>query len=213
MYPLSLNCLASFQPMNVVWEFFIKGGPVMVPLVMTSVIGVAAIIYKILSLRRERILPSALVTKWDAMEEISADDVTDDTSLGRLAKVALRQRGRSSKDITRSVEIAARQEVLRLHSGVQILDIVIAVAPLLGLLGTASGLVAIFKGLGDTSDNTTIAHGISEALHCTIFGLAVAVPCVIAHGHFTRQIETLTAQLEAMLASLADRLESTSHRR
>lgn len=210
---MTISPLLASNPMNVVWEFFIKGGPVMVPLVMTSVIGVAAIIYKILSLRRERILPKDLVGKWEAFDELSNDDCAVDTSLGRLARVALRQRGKSSKEITRSVEIAARQEVLRLYAGIQVLDIVIAVAPLLGLLGTAGGLVAIFKGLGETSDNTTIAHGISEALHCTIFGLAVAVPCVIAHGHFTRQIETLTAQLEGMLASLADRLESTTHRR
>lgn len=209
---LMLFYLAATNPVEFIWDFFAKGGPVMLPLLVTSVVGVTAIVFKALSLRRERILPKNLVGKWEAFEDISHDDTVADTSLGRLAKVALRQRGKNSKEITRAVEIAARQEVLRLYSGMQLIDIVIAVAPLLGLLGTAGGLVGIFKGLGETSDNAMIAHGISEALHCTIFGLAIAVPCVVAHGLFTRQIETLTAQLEGLLANLAERLEIHSSR-
>jgi biopolymer transport protein ExbB len=71
------------------------------------------------------------------------------------------------------------------------------------LIGTASGLVLIFQGLGNNSDHLAIARGISEALTTTIFGLTIAVPCVIAHGYFLRRIETLTARLETLLADLA----------
>jgi biopolymer transport protein ExbB len=80
----------------------------------------------------------------------------------------------------------------------------------LGLLGTASGLVAIFQGLGDTADHLAIARGIAIALNTTIFGLAIAVPCVVAHGYFTRRIEVLTARLESLLADLAHVCQKTS---
>ena len=92
---------------------------------------------------------------------------------------------------------------MHLHAGIGVLDTVITIAPLLGLLGTASGLVLIFQGLGDNSDHLAIARGIAEALTTTIFGLAIAVPCVVAHGYFIRRIEMLTARLESLLASLA----------
>jgi biopolymer transport protein ExbB len=101
------------------------------------------------------------------------------------------------------VEAAAREETVHLHAGISVLDTVITIAPLLGLLGTASGLVRIFQGLGDNSDHLAIARGIAEALTTTIFGLAIAVPCVIAHGYFLRRIETQTARLESLLAGLS----------
>ena len=78
---------------------------------------------------------------------------------------------------------------------------VITIAPLLGLLGTASGLVSVFSGLdGKGTDHIVLAQGISEALYTTIGGLAVAVPAVIAQSHFTRKIETMAAELELTLS-------------
>lgn len=116
--------------------------------------------------------------------------------------MTIKHRGKPREEIIQSVEAASREENVRLHSGIGVLDIVITVAPLLGLLGTASGLVTIFRGLGETNDNSRIALGIAEALYTTIFGLAIAVPCVIAHGYFLRKIEILTARLEILLSDL-----------
>ena len=133
-----------------------------------------------------------------------------DSTLARLAAVAVRHRGKPQRDIILSVEASAREETSRLHAGIGVLDIVITVAPLLGLLGTASGLVTIFQGLGDNSDQSAIARGIAIALNTTIFGLAIAVPCVVAHGYFTRRIEVLTARLESLLADLAHDCQKSS---
>jgi biopolymer transport protein ExbB len=127
--------------------------------------------------------------------------------LARLAAVAVKHRGKSHSEITHFVESAARVEVVHLHAGIAVLDTVITVAPLLGLLGTASGLVRIFQGLGNNSDHLAIAQGIAEALTTTIVGLAIAVPCIVAHGHFVRRIEMLTMRLEGLLADLAHACE------
>jgi biopolymer transport protein ExbB len=91
-----------------------------------------------------------------------------------------------------------------------VLDTVITISPLLGLLGTASGLVTIFEGLGEEANYLTIARGIAEAMTTTIFGLAIAVPGVIAHGYFSRKIEMITVRLEALLAGLAQVCQKTA---
>jgi biopolymer transport protein ExbB len=80
------------------------------------------------------------------------------------------------------------------------------------LLGTASGLVTIFQGLSDSADHLAIARGIAKALNTTIFGLTIAVPCVVAHGYFTRRIEVLTARLESLLADLAHVCQRASNK-
>jgi biopolymer transport protein ExbB len=71
--------------------------------------------------------------------------------------------------------------------------------------------VAIFQGLGETTDHVAIARGIAVALNTTIFGLAIAVPCVIAHSYFVRRIEMLTARLEGLMGDLVHVLNSQDH--
>jgi biopolymer transport protein ExbB len=194
------------------WQFLEKGGLFMIPLGITSIIAVTATLYKFLSLSKNRVIPEKLARNVEDFKELAAADRIEpvlkefakgESSLARLAAVAVKHRGRPQRDIILAVESCAREETSRLHAGIGVLETSITIAPLLGLLGTASGLVTIFQGLGDTADHLTIAHGIAEALSTTIFGLAIAVPCVVAHGYFTRRIEVLTARLESLLSDLA----------
>ena len=205
--------------LSVAWEFLHKGGIFMIPLGITSIAGTMAIVYKFLSLSSSRVIPAALALEVSKIPqpiaEVQAATLlrkweNGPSALARLATVALKQRGKSRGEITHSVESAAREEVLYLHAGISVLDTIITIAPLLGLLGTASGLVRIFQGLGDNSDHLAIARGIAEALTTTIFGLAIAVPCVIAHGYFIRRIEMLTARLESLLSHLSAAFEKTN---
>lgn len=198
--------------LSAAWDFLHRGGVFMIPLGLTSVAGMMAILYKALSLSSSRVIPRALAhdvahfqrpTVADAAEPVLTGIEHGHSVLARLAAVVLKHRGKSRGEITHAVESAAREETVHLHAGIGVLDTVITIAPLLGLLGTASGLVLIFQGLGDNSDHLAIARGIAEALTTTIFGLAIAVPCVVAHGYFVRRIETLTARLESLLASLS----------
>ena len=117
--------------------------------------------------------------------------------------MAARHRGKPRAAITDAVQASARDEVVQLNSGMTILDTVITVAPLFGLLGTASGLVVIFQGLGETTDHDIVARGIARALDNTIVGLAIAVPAVVAHGWFSRRIEVLVSRLELLLERTA----------
>lgn len=201
------------------WDFLHKGGIFMIPLGITSVVGIAAILYKFLSLSPKRVIPAQLEKQLSNFAELTHNGrevpVVKEvekagSALARLAASAIKHRGKSQSDISSAIESAARVEIARLHAGIGVLDIVITVAPLLGLLGTASGLVTIFQGLSDAADHLAIARGIAEALNTTIFGLAIAVPCVIAHGYFTRRIELLTVRLESLLSDLCEACQGDS---
>lgn len=208
--PASLAATA-FSGFQSVWDFFQKGGIFMIPLVLTSLIGLMAIVYKILSLSRKRVIPEKLEREVANFETHAANGTSEpilrefqkgESTLARLGSVAVKHAGKPREQVSAAVEAAAREETVHLHSGIAILDIVITIAPLLGLVGTASGLVVIFEGLGETSNHLAISRGIAEALSTTIFGIAIAVPAVIAHGYFFRKIEKLTARLEGLLADL-----------
>lgn len=200
--------------LQVVWKYFEDGGHFMYPLLLCLVVGFTIIVFKMLSLRRAHIIPCHLADRVDRFEEcVETGNVElllqeferGKTALARLAAVAVRNRGKSQADITDAVQTVARYEILQLGTGMTALDVVIVVSPLLGLLGTASGLAFLFQEMaksGDISDAQRIALGIAMALNTTIFGLAITVPCVIAQSFFNRKIESFTTELELVLSKL-----------
>src|SRR5690606_19934481 len=133
-----------------IWNFLTKGGPFMIPLAITSVVGGMAILYKFLSLSRSRVVPDALAAQVASFENHVANNTfgpvlqefqKGESTLARLCAVAVKHQGKPQAEITQAVEASAREETVHLHAGIGVLDVVITVAPLLGLLGTASGLV------------------------------------------------------------------------
>ena len=204
--------ISNASSLDTLVSFFRDGGLFIYPLVLSSVIGITVIVFKFVSLRRSTIVPEGLALEIESIDENSSAAKWEalqnrfgrgDSALARLGAVTLRHSGKPQVEITSAVESAARGEMLRIHSGIQTLDVLITVAPLLGLLGTVSGLVNVFRGLSDASDHLAIARGIAEALHTTIFGISIAVVAVVAHGWFMRRIELMTARLESVLADLA----------
>jgi biopolymer transport protein ExbB len=94
----------------------------------------------------------------------------------------------------------------RLEKGLVVLEIATGAGPLLGLLGTLSGLVGIFSTLGGSGDPVMVARGISEALNTTIVGLAVAVPSLVAYSYFQRRIEMAAVEMESIAGDLLSKL-------
>ncbi|MCX6875345.1 MAG: MotA/TolQ/ExbB proton channel family protein [Verrucomicrobia bacterium] len=208
--PAITSPIEAFQ---VTWSFLVRGGFFMIPLSLCSIVGMMAIVFKLLSLSRHQVIPEALAREVEAFEHRIAENTHASTirqfqegksTLARLCAVAIKNRGKALADITQAVESSAREETVHLHSGIGVLDVLVTVAPLLGLLGSASGLVVIFEGLGETTDHVVVARGIAVALHTTIFGIAIAVVCVIFHSWFMRRIERFTVRLEAMLGDFVN---------
>ncbi len=181
-------------------------------LLVTSIVSLSVIIFKAVTIRRKLIVPSHLERDVETFEEkLDAGDITKishefkegKSPLSRLCDVALENADRSQTEVQEVVQSRAREEVVKMNAGMSVLEVVITIAPLLGLLGTASGLVVVFQDLGQASqDPATIARGIARALNTTIAGLAISVPSVIAHSYFSRQIETSAVRLEVLLGRM-----------
>jgi len=195
-------------------NFLQTGGVFMIPIVICSVVAVAIVLQRFLALRRNNIIPAQLEGSIerlhtgpgsDALAGLASLAAIDPSPLGHIVNAAFERREHGGEGLRIGVEAVAREEVSKLQSGLAILEVIITVAPLIGLLGTLSGLIAVFGGLGSSSalqgpDPSVIAAGISEALFTTVGGLVVAVPVVIAHSWLNRHIERMSSRLEVLVA-------------
>lgn len=189
-------------------DFFVKGGPFMLLLVLLSIVSLTVILLRGAALRQNAVVPDAVA---DAVEKLQPGDNLDllqetmqanSSALTRILSTLIRHLDWPKAENLEAIQTKARNEVSRLERGLVILEISTGVAPLLGLLGTLSGLVSIFASIGGSGDPVVIARGISEALNTTIAGLAVAAPSLIAHNYFQRKVEVMAIEMESIAADL-----------
>ena len=179
-----------------------------------SFVGIAVCIHRGLTLRWKSIIPVALrgdlARCGSAFREGRAAALfhklnVSDSLVGRVGRVALSSEYDTREEAHSAVEATAREQIVKLENGMGILEVVITISPLLGLLGTVSGLVSVFATLGGTdgsADPTLIAAGIAVALNTTVAGLIVAVIMVIFHSYFSRRLERIAARIEVIAGHL-----------
>jgi len=180
-----------------------------------SFLGIAVSIHRALTLKWSSVIPVDLRTMLHRCDEIFENGQatrlletlrTSDSAIGRIGRVALSPDFESRESASEAVESTAKEQMVTLEKGVGVLEVVIMIAPLLGLLGTVSGLVSVFATLGASgggvTDPSQIAAGISVALNTTIAGLVVAVITVILHSFFTRRLERAAARIEVIAGHL-----------
>lgn len=180
----------------------------MVLLLLLSLISCTVILLRGRALREKAVIPPEVAL---ALEKLfPGDDIhplqaaidRHPSAISRILKVLIAHLNWQKTENLEAVQTRARQEMAHLEKGLVILEISTGVAPLLGLLGTLSGLVGIFATIGSSGDPVQIARGISEALNTTIVGLGVAVPSLIAYSYFQRKIEVMAIAMESMAADL-----------
>src|SRR5438067_3040262 len=199
---------------DVVFGFFSRGGLFMWPLLICSIVSVTIMILRGFALRRKIVMPLVIeseierMTPGESPERLSRLVYHDPSSLARITRVALQHlRGPRSENVE-VVQTRARHEMVRLERGLIILEIIVGIAPLLGLIGAVSGLVHVFSHLGLSSggsDTRQIALGIAEALNATVFGLSIAVPTLIAFTYFSRKVEVMSVEMETLVVELINK--------
>jgi biopolymer transport protein ExbB len=180
-------------------DIVIKGGPVMVPLLACSVIGLAAVIERLMFWRRagdrragEEVL--ALVERGELSKALeSARQVN--SPLVRVLASGLAHRDPS---FTKALEVAAQKEVPVLKRRLAILDTIITLAPLLGLLGTVTGMIGSFgimsqAGIGQPH---AVTGGVAEALIATATGLLIAILTLVPYNYFSNRAEREMEEIE-----------------
>ncbi|PYL08145.1 MAG: MotA/TolQ/ExbB proton channel family protein [Verrucomicrobia bacterium] len=199
---------------NIVLGFFSRGGLFMWPLLACSIVSVTIMILRGLALQQKKVMPLAIEEEIERLapgenpERLSRLVHYDPSSLARITRVALQHlRGPRSENVE-VVQTRARHEMVRLERGLIVLEIIVGIAPLLGLIGAVSGLVHVFSHLGlssGASDTRQIALGIAEALNATVFGLSIAVPTLVGFTYFSRKVEVMSVEMETLVVELINK--------
>lgn len=200
---------------NIVFGFFTRGGLFMWPLLACSIVSVTTMILRGLALRRKNVMPGLIEQEMERLapgegpELLSRIVQNDPSSLARITRVALQYLRAPRSENIEAVQTRARHEMVRLEKGLIVLEVIVGIAPLLGLIGAVSGLVHVFSHLGLSSgaaDTRQIALGIAEALNATVFGLSIAVPTLIGFTYFSRKVEVMSVEMETLVVELINKL-------
>lgn len=183
-------------------------------LLICSVVALAITILRGLALQKKFVMPDHIIRSMDAVLPGDPDTIAqlakavraDASPLSQIVLVAVQHLHWPKGENLETVQTKARNEISRLETGIFVLEIIVGIAPLLGLLGAVSGLVTVFASFSTNAqaanDPSAMARGISEALSTTIVGLAIAIPTLIAHITFSRRVETFATDLEIMVSDL-----------
>jgi len=114
----------------------------------------------------------------------------------------------SKEENESGLQTRARQEIVKLERGLVVLEILVGIAPLMGLVGTIFGMMTLFKGLGTSGvgDNTILALGISLILRFTMIGLLIAIPSLIAWSYYSKKVEMLAVEMETVCSDYMRRI-------
>ncbi len=196
------------------WEFMQKGGPIMWPILLCSVISFAIVIERLLRLRQEQIdtksFMEQIAKSLKRNKVMEALDLCDRTGgpIASILKAGILKHDRPRSEIREAIEDASVHEVPRLERNLPVLATVAHVAPLLGLLGTVTGLLAAFQVIESkaTALNPVnpgdLAGGIWEALLTTVFGLCVAIPTYVAYNYLVSRVDGFVLDMERSATDL-----------
>lgn len=209
----------TFQEQMVeIWE---GGGWMMWPLLLSLVVGMAVIVWKLVDLtaksaRTNRTLREVdgLVAEGRIAEAIEVAE-NSKTPAGRILSDGLRRHGEGTERVVKAIENAGVLEMAKLESGLVVLATVSTVAPLLGFLGTVIGMIQAFQAieLAGEVEATIVAAGIKVALITTAAGLVIAIPVSIGHNYFVAKIDRMVIDMEESAQRTIDHLHAMEMRK
>ncbi|MBU0634521.1 MAG: MotA/TolQ/ExbB proton channel family protein [Candidatus Omnitrophica bacterium] len=191
-----------------------KGGPVMVPIILCSIFALAIIMERLISLYRSKINSAkfmddiTIALKRNRISE--ALEICEETQgpVAQILKAGISRHDRSRQEIREAIEDAGLHEVPKLEKNLSALATIAHVSPLLGLLGTVTGMVHTFQIIQQKAqamvpvDPSVLARGIWEALITTVAGLIVAIPSFVAYNFLVSKVQNLIVEMEILATDL-----------
>jgi len=178
-------------------------------LLATSIIAVALIIERFITLRKDKIIPAGLLEKAVAayrkqgITKELIDALAQDSPLGRVLAAGLRNHTSPREVMKDAIEEAGSAVTHDLERFLTTLGTIASISPLMGLFGTVVGMIEIFGSQAPTGSNPVqLAHGISVALYNTGFGLVIAIPSMIFFRHFRGKVEGFVVEMEQQASRL-----------
>lgn len=175
-------------------------------LIVTSVVGLAFIVERGWALRWRNVVPPEIEAAVDACQ--SRQDVPalrrvceqHNSAAGRLLLLAADRLDRPKAENADALQTRARHEMARLERGLVVIEIIVGIAPLLGLVGTIAGMMTLFGDIGQSGmhEANRLARGIALILRATLMGLLIAIPSLIFWSYYTKKVETIAVELESL---------------
>ncbi len=205
-----------------VWDFILKGGWMMIPIGICSLVVLTVSVERAIVLRRKEVIPDGfeegLTPKLEAGLRGKRDAETYCTQsaspIGRTVLAGVERMGRSMEAVEKHMASAGEHEIFALRKRLRALSVVAAIAPLLGLVGTIFGMIKAFQTValsGEALGKTELlAGGIYEAMITTAAGLVVAIPALVLHHWFASRIENITRLMDGVCVRAVETIASAT---
>ena len=193
-----------------------KGRTVMIPIILCSIFALAIILERAISIYKSRIdtnkFMDEITTALKRNRINEALEICEQTQgpIARILKTGISKHDRSRQEIREAIEDAGLHEVPRLERNLSALATIAHVSPLLGLLGTVTGMVVTFQIIQQRAvsmhpvDPSVLAQGIWESLITTVAGLIVAIPCFVAYNYLVVKVQNLVVEMEVSATDLVN---------
>ena len=206
-----------------VWDFVVKGGVMMIPIGICSIIAFAVVVERLVTLRRARVIPKSFMPGLTEALGNGDDDAAramdycreDGSAVANVFAAGIRRLGGPIDVIERHIQDAGQREAFKLRKYLRVLSLIAAVTPLMGLLGTIFGMISAFQTVavsGDALGKTELlAEGIYEAMITTAAGLIVAIPVLICYHWLAAKIQKLVMDIDEMSVEFVEALAAGVH--
>ncbi|MCK5524081.1 MAG: MotA/TolQ/ExbB proton channel family protein [Thiomargarita sp.] len=193
-------------------EIIKAGGWMIWPIILCSIIATAIIGERFWTLQKKYVVPKGLVTQvWRWIKEGKLDKkrlnaLRNNSPLGKILAAGLVNRYHDRDMMKASIEEASSQVIYSLERYLNTLGTIAEIAPLLGLLGTVTGMIRMFAAIGEVGlgNPTVLSSGLSEALMTTAAGLFVAIPAFVFYRYFRGVVDELTLSMEQEALKMID---------
>ncbi len=202
------------------WEMVQKGGPMMYLIILSSILAFGVVIERIYTLNKARVdadkFMDDIINVLKRNKVIEAIEMCNATPgpIAHIIKAGILKHDRSKPEIKEAVDEAAQLEIPRLEKHLPVLATIAHIAPLLGLVGTVTGMIKSFQVIQQKASAMIpvnpgdLAGGIWEALLATLAGLAVAIPTYVAYNYLVSQVDNFVYDMERSATDLVNLLSS-----
>lgn len=213
--PADVGDLASNARVQSVWDFARKGGVMMIPIGLCSLLALAVAAERLIALTRNRIIPPGFL---DGLKRAIADGQDADKALAHceanpspvasMCAAAIKRRHHAMDHIERHLSDWGAREVFKLRKRLRVLSVIAAISPLMGLTGTIFGMIKAFQTVATSGEalgkTEALATGIYEAMITTAAGLLVAIPALVLYHIISARIDRLVADLDETCLDFID---------
>lgn len=199
-----------------IWDFIRKGGIIMIPIGLCSLVALAVVAERLIVLRKKRVIPPGFLKRLGRVIAESPDDPnkalklceSDGSALANICAAGLSRRGLPLELVENRIAEAGEREQFKLRKYLRVLSVIASVSPLLGLVGTIFGMIKAFQTVAASADalgkTELLATGIYEAMITTAAGLVVAIPALIFYNLIASIIDHRVSEMDVLIIDFVE---------